>query len=229
MIDKVIGDKFLAFSKNYESYSQLKQDVFALFCLGESPKYFLEFGACDGVMLSNTFLLETYYNWNGLLVEPLEYYNRHLKRIRTSTVDTLCVSNVTGDDVEFTQVANMPCISGITEHSVGDYWSDHRKEHGETYTVKTISLNDLLDKHNCPSTVDYLSIDTEGTEQLILEAYDFSRKFNVLTIEHNDTDTKQPVIDLLKSKGYIHVIPQISMHDSWFISPEVLNFILNNR
>jgi hypothetical protein len=55
MIDKVIGDKFIAFSKNYESYSQLKQDVFALFCLGDSPKYFLEFGACDGVMLSNTF------------------------------------------------------------------------------------------------------------------------------------------------------------------------------
>lgn len=229
MINQIIAEKFLEFSKKHESYSQLKQDVFALFCLGESPKYFLEFGACDGVILSNTFLLETYYNWKGLLIEPLEHYNIHLKRIRTSSVDTRCVSDESGKFVEFTQVSNMPCISGVTEYAVGDYWTEHRKVHGKTYSVPTVSLNDVLNEHNCPDVIDYVSIDTEGTEHLILKAYDFSRKFNVLTIEHNDTETKQPVIDLLTSKGYIHVIPEISMHDSWFISLDVFNFILKNR
>lgn len=228
-MNEIIAQKFLEFSKRYESYSQLKQDVFALFCLGETPKYFLEFGACDGVILSNTFLLETYHDWKGLLVEPLERYNTHLKRIRTSDIDVRCVANVSGNNINFTEVANMPCISGITEHAVGDYWSDHRKTFGKTYSVPTVSLSDLLNEHNCPETIDYVSIDTEGTEFLILNAYDFSRKFNVLTIEHNDTGTKQPVIDLLTSKGYIHVIPEISMHDSWFISPEVFNFVMKHR
>lgn len=228
-MNDLIAQKFLEFSKNYESYSQLKQDVFALFCLGDSPKYFLEFGACDGIILSNTFLLETYYNWKGLLVEPLERYNTHLKRIRTSDIDVRCVSDVSGNTVEFTEVANMPCISGITEHATGDYWSNHRKVFGKTYNVPTVSLTDLLNEHDCPEVIDYASIDTEGTEFLILNAYDFSRRFNVLTIEHNHTETRQPVIDLLTSRGYIHIIPEVSMHDSWFISPEVFNWILKNR
>ena len=33
---------------------------------------------------------------------------------------------------------------------------------GKTYTVKTLTLNDLLEKYNLPSIIDYLSIDTEG-------------------------------------------------------------------
>jgi FkbM family methyltransferase len=226
---ELIAEKFLNFSKKYESYSQIKQDVFALFCLGESPKYFLEFGACDGVMLSNTFLLETYYGWNGLLVEPTELYNKHLKRIRTSKIDTLCISDKTGESVEFTEVPNIPCISGITNSLPNDIWSQHRRDYGKTYNVETISLNDLFNKHECPTNIDYVSIDTEGTEYLILNAYDFSRSFSVLTIEHNDTETKQPVIDLLTSKGYIHILPELSMHDSWFVSLEVLYFILKNR
>jgi hypothetical protein len=123
----------------------------------------------------------------------------------------------------------MSCISGITQYSNEDYWSEHRKTFGKTYNVQTISLKDLLDKHDCPQVIDYVSIDTEGTEFLILNSYDFSRKFNVLTIEHNDTETKQPVIDLLKSKGYIHVVPELSLHDSWFISVEVFNWIIKNR
>ena len=42
------------------------------------------------------------------------------------------------------------------------------------YKVKTISLEDLLVKYNAPNIIDYLSIDTEGSEYEILSKLDLS-------------------------------------------------------
>lgn len=48
------------------SKSQVFQDLFILYCLKEKTNgFFIEFGATDGVGLSNTFLLEKKYNWKA--------------------------------------------------------------------------------------------------------------------------------------------------------------------
>ena len=49
-------------------YSQLYQDAFASFLIGgKFEKTFLEFGATDGLKLSNSYLLEKFFNWRGVL------------------------------------------------------------------------------------------------------------------------------------------------------------------
>jgi FkbM family methyltransferase len=213
--------EFNEFCDGKESYSQIRQDMLPLFFLGSDPGYFVEFGACDGVYLSNTFLLETYYGWSGLLVEPSSHYNRVLKTKRSSTIDTLCVADQTGNKIEFTEVAGLQGLSGISEYAFNDVHTQTRKDKGFTYEVDTISLKDLLDKHNAPETIDYISIDTEGSEYSILNAYDFSRKFKIMSVEHNNTYTKDLINDLLISKGYINVLPEESKWDSWYVLPEV--------
>lgn len=213
--------EFNDFCDKRESYSQIRQDLLALFAIGERQGYFVEFGACDGVYLSNTFLLETYYGWNGLLVEPSKHYNKILRKKRTSQIDELCVSDKTGDRVEFLEVKDLQGLSGIAEYAFNDIHTTTRIRQGFTYGVDTISLKDLLEKHNCPSTVDYISIDTEGSEYSILNAYDFSTKFNLITVEHNNTYTKDLINDLLSSKEYIQILPEESKWDSWFVSQEI--------
>jgi FkbM family methyltransferase len=214
-------EEFNKFCDKRESYSQIRQDLLPLFFLGEDPGYFVEFGACDGVYLSNTFLLETYYGWRGLLVEPSKHYNKVLHKKRTSTIDDLCVSDKTGDTVEFVEVTNLQGLSGIAEFAFNDIHTQTRIDQGKRYDVPTISLKDLLDKHNAPEVIDYLSIDTEGSEYSILSAYDFSRKFKVVSIEHNNTYQKDLINDLMISKGYTQVLPEESKWDSWFVLPEV--------
>jgi hypothetical protein len=88
--------------------------------------------------------------------------------------------------------------------------------------VDTISLIDVLNKHDAPHIIDYMSIDTEGSELAILEAYDFSREFKIIGVEACSLDIKNnnKIKNLLISKGYVHIFPEISKWDLWFISPK---------
>ena len=60
-------------------------------------------------------------------------------------------------------------LSTIDLFSNSDMHSQMRKQ-GRKYQVKTISLEDLLDKYDAPLVIDYLSIDTEGSEFEILSS-----------------------------------------------------------
>jgi FkbM family methyltransferase len=221
-------DQFNKFCENRETYAQIRQDLLALFCFGEEPKYFVEFGACDGVYLSNTFMLEKYYNWTGLLVEPSYHYIDVLKQVRTAQIDTSCVSDVTGNAVDFVEISNLQGLSGLEKYAYDDQHSDLRKQFKNKYSVNTISLNDLLDKYNCPPTIDYLSIDTEGSEFIILDSYDFSRKFNLITVEHNNTYQETLINNLIVDHGYIQIMSEESKWDSWFVSKKVYDNLINN-
>jgi hypothetical protein len=95
---------------------------------------------------------------------------------------------------------------------------------GTTYIVETISLNDLLRLHGCPKQIDYLSIDTEGSELAILRYFDFDKyQINIITVEHNyrDPDRKQ-LYELLTAKGFVRVFEPFSKWDDWYINRSML-------
>src|SRR5262245_16248031 len=79
---------FLAHSK-----SQFGQDLFALHETRDIPgrKFFVDFGASDGMSLSNSWLLETKLGWNGIVAEPARVWHETLKANRSCSVDTRCV------------------------------------------------------------------------------------------------------------------------------------------
>ena len=108
-------------------------------------------------------------------------------------------------------------------HSTIDLFSPlgmhrRRRRNGTIYTVKTISLTDLLEKYDSPSVIDYLSIDTEGSELDILMSLDFARyRFRTITCEHNFTPAREKILDLLTTKGYTRVLTDFSNFDDWYV------------
>ena len=68
-------------------YSQQDEDKYIIqYLLKEkiSDGTFLEIGACDGVLYSNTKTLEDYFGFNGILIEPQFNFFTNLKKNRNS-------------------------------------------------------------------------------------------------------------------------------------------------
>lgn len=79
-------------------------------------------------------------------------------------------------------------------------------------------MNDLLIKHKAPKYIDYLSIDVEGSEYEILNAFDFNLySIGVITVEHNFSAQREKIFTLLTSKGYKRKYENLSYWDDWYV------------
>jgi FkbM family methyltransferase len=200
-----------------KAHAQLFQDLLVLFLLEEKKGgYFVEFGAMDGVTFSNTFLLESGYGWRGVVAEPAHCWRQQLAHNRTCSLDYRCVWSKSGETLEFNETAEAE-FSTIEVMSRLDGNADRRRD-GKRYTVETISLCDLLRAHDAPTGIDYLSVDTEGSEFAILDSFLPSRhEVRIITVEHNFTDQRSRIHGLLTSWGYSRVFEELSMFDDWYI------------
>ena len=202
-----------------DSNAQLFQDIFVDFVFQKSGGSFCEFGATDGISLSNTHYLENHLGWSGVLAEPARQWHVSLRESRpNAAIDTRCVYSRSGERVEFREARNGE-YSTIQGYGGGDAHGAKRED-GQTYEVDTVSLDDLLAEHGV-SGLDYLSVDTEGSELEILSSFDFGRvRPGVLTVEHNFTDARDAIHQLMLSKRYIRVFEEFSDWDDWYVAEE---------
>jgi FkbM family methyltransferase len=205
------------------SHSQLFQDLLVVFFLrGKQNGYFVEVGATNGVDWSNTLILERDFQWRGLLAEPARGWHSALKANRRAMIDTRFVWSKSGDQLEFMEMKRrtLSTLSNLVDR---DQNRSARVE-GITYPVETISLCDLFAAHNSPTEIDYLSVDTEGTELAILQAFDFSRyDIKIITVEHNFCEPDRGELNkLLVAKGFIRVCEPLSKFDDWYVKPSLV-------
>jgi FkbM family methyltransferase len=192
---------------NQKSYSQLGQDLDVLKFYNEKRDgYFVEIGAYNGIEISNTYLLESQYGWKGICSEPIPKQYELLTHNRlNSHCDNNALYSESGLTLSF-DIANDNFFSGISNNI--DIEKYHMVYKNKTQiNVTTITLTELLEKYNAPSFIEYLSIDTEGSELEILKGCDFNKyKFGFITIEHNYIEPRRTKIrDFLVSKGYSYL------------------------
>ena len=197
--------------------SQHLQDLFVLSELDfKSNGFFVEFGATDGLSISNTWLLEKYFNWSGILAEPALVWHDRLRINRNCTIDTRCIWKTSGIDIVFNQTES-PELSKIDSVIANDWAKDIRDVNATKYTVRTVSLLDLLVEHQAPHDIDYISVDTEGSEFDILDAFDFNAyRVKLWTIENSLRKKDWNVYELMLSKGYTRIYEGISEYDDWY-------------
>ena len=81
----------------------------------------------------------------------------------------------------------------------------------------------MLERHGAPRNMEYLSIDTEGSEYDILSQLDFDRyMFGVITCEHNFLPAREQIHRLLTSHGYVRKLEDISKFDDWYVAGDEL-------
>lgn len=142
-----------------------------------------------------------------------------LHKNRQCTIETRCVWNESGEHVEFNEFEDRE-LSTITAFSGSDEYLAAKKRENK-YTIETISLNDLLEINGAPRCIDYLSVDTEGSELTILSHFDFLKyDIRIITVEHNFTPERKKLHALMQSIGYIRTFEGFSQWDDWYIKTE---------
>ncbi len=211
---------------NHLSYSQFHQDLFALYVLGQDKGgYFADIGAANGIAGSNSYMLEKSFGWTGVCAEPGRSWRREFTANRPQTkLETRCVWGC--DDAQLV-FAETPArgFSTLKEFRSSDPHKKIRRRAKE-YPVKTVSLNTLLIRNKCPAQFEYLSMDTEGSEFEILKHLDFDQfRPKVITIEHNFTDARERIFELLMAQGYRRVLTELSYVDDWYILNDLADHI----
>jgi FkbM family methyltransferase len=203
---------------NIVYYSQINQDYLVINDLFKKCENgtFVEFGACDGKFLSNTYTLEKYYNWTGILIEPDEnYYNQLVKNRKSTCVKELVYSENNVD--LFFELNQKPELNKINLNANG-------------IKINSKTLEKILDENNCSKTIHYMSVDIEGFEYEALKNFPFNKKYTVycLSIEHGmDNEYKKKINQLMFANNYI--LYKELLWDNIYVLPDLLcKYVVNS-
>lgn len=170
----------------------------------EYGKYFMEIGACNGINASSCYVLEKYFQWSGICVEPNDNYFQELVKNRPNSIcENLCVSDINGivTYLQGNEATVHPMLGGIKSNLL-KYRRDTQEilHKGQEIKKESITLNSLLQKHNAPRVIHYLALDIEGSELPALMKFPF-KDYQILAISVEGTHCN----DLLVAQGYINV------------------------
>jgi FkbM family methyltransferase len=155
---------------------------------------FVEAGGHDGYTQSNTYYLERFRGWRGMLVEPMPEMAAEAARNRPGAVVRQCALAPLDHPERFVEMEFGDLFSTISDLRddpdgawVGEGlvlgWRDHRRER-----VPARPLSELLDEAQI-SEVDLLSLDVEGYEAYALRGLDLARHAPAwILVEMHDLD-----------------------------------------
>jgi len=214
------------------SEGQLLQDLFCAIALHQKTNgFFVEVGVGSGKLISNTYMLEKTLNWEGILIEPNKSSHSSIRECRSVALETRAAASSSGQKLRFEEFVGAGEFSRISNTGGHDIEGVEINE----YTVETITLNDVFEKMDAPLEMDYLSLDTEGSEIDILRGLDMEKyTFKVLTIEHNHSrHVLETLNEMLTPYGYVRVFPELSNFDAWYLHRSALdqspfNFLINS-
>lgn len=190
----------------------------------------IDIGAGDGKLGSNTMYFER-NGWDCLCIEPNPIYESYLRSCRERVVVAAITNNTESDimPLKVFKVGTVGVHDGDPPHQFGaltalevdEQLYTRFKSQGsilEEYEVptKVMTLTKCIEENNFPTNIDFISIDTEGTELDILKSIDFSKIFVTLFVVENNFGTTE-IEDYLKPFGY-----------SKYLSYEGNDFIIHN-
>ena len=166
----------------------------------------IEIGAVDGIEFSNSYHFEI-NGWDCLCIEPIPSHfddlkkNRHLSlnyAISSDNIDTVEFTSVVLDNNTRTAISSLKVDERLFEQIKG--WGYNPIK--ENITVTSKRLDWCIENFFKHDNIDFISIDTEGTELDVLKSFDVNGYgLKLLVIENNFNDPE--IEDFLNSKGWV--------------------------
>ena len=191
--------------KTVKFYSQQDEDKYIIQYLLKdkiNDGTYLEIGACDGLLYSNTKTLEDHFNFSGILIEPQELFFNNIKKNRSMLKNEIYNCAVTNEDSETISFIGTNAEGGVENDINTDLskfnWS-------KSYTVSNKKMKNILQNSKF-KYIDFMIIDVEGSELSLLKSIDFTFPIYCIIIEAHSAEQEKNKIfgNLLKEKGFTY-------------------------
>lgn len=191
-ISVYVGDGHQTLPEGPQWHAQTKQDEIVA-KVHPKPGFFIDLAANDAVALSNTLALERDFGWEGLCIEPNAQYWEGLYHRKCKLIAAIVA------DKENEQVHvnfEMGAYGGIVRDDV-----DNKPDKVNHPYRRTAMFADILRRYGVPGIIDYLNMDVEGAEDLVMSSFPFDQyKVNIMTIERPSKNMKL----ILRAHGYLY-------------------------
>jgi|GEM_PF-747034 len=198
-------------SNQKSSYSQSGEDLIIKFifdALGINKPSYIDIGAYHPEILSNTALF--YQNGSrGLNIEANPQLITNFIDLRNEDINLNIGIGETTEKLDF-YVISVPTLSTFSETEAKLYTENEKYKIEETIPIETYTVNHVINHYLDGHFPDFLSLDVEGFDLLILRSIDYEKSYPLVicveTISFSETGEgikNLEIINFLESKGYL--------------------------
>ncbi len=194
-----------------KSFSQCGEDIivdFVFMILGNKNITYLDIGANHPTHYNNTYFFYR-TGHRGVLIEPDSVLCQKLRNKRPKdTVLNMAVGS-DGDDIISMYVMTSRTLNTLEKSQAEALVASGHERIEAVREVRRLGINQILNTHFPSGAPDFVSLDIEGLDLQILEAWDFDgfrpKIFCVETLTYTRDNTERKlteIIDLMISRGY---------------------------
>jgi FkbM family methyltransferase len=166
--------------------------------------FFVEAGAYDGFIQSNTYWFERFRGWRGVLVEPVPHLVSHARRMRPASRVVNCAL-VSPEHREPKAVIRYGGLMSLVKGARGG--ADDEESHvraGDMHGLDDVAydiavpartLSSVLEEAGAPSQIDLLSLDVEGFEASVLRGLELDRFAPRFILLEMDSTERQALVE----------------------------------
>lgn len=193
-----------------ESYSQCGEDLIVNFIfsvLGIKKVSYMDIGTYDPYNMNNTYIF--YKNGgHGINIEPNPNLFVKIKKYRKKDIN-LNVGISDKEEILDYYMFDGPALNTFSKEGAEKLGKETRHKIKEIKEIKVKTVNQIIKEHHNNIFPDFLSIDTEGLEEKILESIDYDNGPKVICVEsisyseNNDGKKDQKIKIFLEGKGFM--------------------------
>lgn len=180
--------------------------------------YFVEAGANDGFRQSNTYFLERFRGWRGLLIEPVPELHDRCVRERPRSVCLNCAlvePQSAGRTIVMRFGDLLSHVSAPDEAPPEADPANWGWSRAYDVVVPTKTLSQVIDEAQ-PPRWDFLSLDLEGYEEKALAGLDLDRhRPTYMLIEAMEADERLPRLERIFAGRY-ELVERLASRDLLF-------------
>ena len=189
------------------SHSQFGEDMILRSLIGNKKNgFFIDIGAHHPYFYSNTF---HFYlkGWRGLSIDALPGSMKTFNKLRPQDINVeACIGPKAGEEVTFYEFSKPALNSFDSEYAKKMEASGERIV--ETHSLKTETLENIIKYKGLEGKeIDFLSIDIEGVDEIVLRSLDFKKvKPKIIVFENHEHNPMNPthtsMLNYLSKFGY---------------------------